>query len=682
MSEKGQALQAVSRDRYIQAARKLARVVTHTDPPPEIQAERDELEGSLKRWMLHHGGIEFYAPFSEDHLKMIRRTELALNYGGHFAVAMPRGHGKTTILKWATLYAVLTGRRKFVVTIAANGDLATDIMEFCKIQLSESESLHEHYPHVTTYIRAADGKPLKARYMLRRGDFESCKMSIASGELVLPDVTNEGQRVKGRRVLRKNAVGYPSCGAILECYGILGAFRGRVREGGIRPDFVLIDDPQDRESAESPTQTAKRERIITGDVLGLAGPTKKIAAIMPCTKIQANDLADRFLDPEIHPEWQGLVCKLVYEWPDEQEGLWEDYRAIYRTGLTEGRGTVAAFEFYQANREVMDAGAVVGWEHRIRDGEISAIQTAQNLLLEHGDQFWAEYQNDPRPLYSTIYVLTPELVMSREDPDQVPGMVPEWARLVIAATDINPTYALTSAVVALGLDQRAAVLWYGRQACDIPYTDTDREKRRKIFIELQKKGLTLAGLPCRPTTWIIDGGGSPADTVIDFAAASPRICGLPAWCAFGRGGTNYRATGRKDYELRSGDNMHTVFHTNLRQWIIWNADYWREIAQKGWTGTPGGPGSCSLPRSSREGEHRDFAEQICREQLKDKTTLDGKTVWAWHTASGEHDYGDCMAMAYMGGSLAGITTAGAMVATPTASRTQRPRRRAKVRMET
>jgi hypothetical protein len=90
---------------------------------------------------------------------------------------------------------------------------------------------------------------------------------------------------------------------------------------------------------------------------------------------------------------------------------------------------------------------------------------------------------------------------------------------------------------------------------------------------------------------------------------------------------------------------------------VYHADYWREIAQRGWTGAPGAPGSCSLPR----GQHADFAAQVTREQLAGKDDVGGRTVWVWNTAPGPHDYGDCMHMAYMGAAVAGIGTGGQVV---------------------
>ena len=105
-----------------------------------------------------------------------------------------------------------------------------------------------------------------------------------------------------------------------------------------------------------------------------------------------------------------------------------------------------------------------------------------------------------------------------------------------------------------------------------------------------------------------------------------------------------------------------------RKWIAWHADYWREQAQKAWTGSVGAPGSCSLP----VGNHREFADQICREQLAGKAEVGGMMMWNWHTQPGRHDYGDCMAMAYMGAAWAGIGTQG-NVQMPQQTNRRRPR---------
>src|SRR5204863_429248 len=76
-------------------------------------------------------------------------------------------------------------------------------------------------------------------------------------------------------------------------------------------DFVLIDDPQTDESANSPQQVRKRLNTVNGAILGLAGPKKKIAGVMPITVIAKGDMADQVLDRKTHPEWQGQRIKLM-----------------------------------------------------------------------------------------------------------------------------------------------------------------------------------------------------------------------------------------------------------------------------------------------------------------------------------------------------------------------------------
>jgi len=664
---------SIKHSKLIEASRKLARIVKHTDPPPAVKGARTRLEKSLTAWMKHHGGEAFDQPFSADHKRIIAKIETALNRGGLFAVAMPRGHGKSTILKWATLYCILTGRRKFVVIVAATAEMAQAVIEFVRQQIQESDTLHAHYPHVSSYARATDGKAIKARFQLR-SDGKTSGIHWSKTTLVLPEVTNEGQieydskgRDTGRKVSKENAVPYTSNGAILEGHGLTGAIRGKWKDTKtgkvLRPDFVLMDDPQTRESAESESQCNMRERIITGDVLGLAGPRKKIAAVMPCTIVQPGDLAARFLSHEDHPEWSGEICSLIDKWPDEQEGMWQQYAILYKRGISEGRGTKEAFDFYRRNRAAMDKGGKVAWKERVRDGEISAMQTAQNLLIETGEQFWAEYQNEPRAMHVTLYDFTPAVVLSRIDPKRQPGVVPEAARMVIAATDINPSYALTTTLVAFEANQTSAVLWYGlfkSPPMPVPPKATERETRDIVYQALSIHGRQLAELPCRPNSqagpsWFIDGGGTPEGEVIRFCYNSPKICGLQAATCFGRGWKQYRPTSKKEYRIKPGEQLCHIYHRRDRQWIIYNADYWREVMQKGFVSELGAPGSCTLPA----GSHHDFAHQVTREPLMQKGEgLSGQVEWIYKRTNEVHDFGDCMHMAYMGAAFNGVGSGG------------------------
>jgi hypothetical protein len=193
--------------------------------------------------------------------------------------------------------------------------------------------------------------------------------------------------------------GSRAAGVAISCSGLKGSdLRGlnHSRPDGsvVRPDLVMIDDPQTNESAWSPSQSMRREAILAGDVLGMAGPGKKIAGLMACTVIRPGDMADSILDRNTHPDWQGERTKMVYAFPSNTR-LWDKYAELRSDSIrNHGDGRIAT-EFYIANRKAMDAGAEVAWPERFNDDEVSAIQNAMNLRLRNEAAFFAEYQNEP-----------------------------------------------------------------------------------------------------------------------------------------------------------------------------------------------------------------------------------------------------------------------------------------------
>jgi len=62
----------------------------------------------------------FHLAWSPDHLKVIAKIERAVLEGGLFAMAMPRGSGKTSICECACIWAVLNGHRDFVCLIGSD----------------------------------------------------------------------------------------------------------------------------------------------------------------------------------------------------------------------------------------------------------------------------------------------------------------------------------------------------------------------------------------------------------------------------------------------------------------------------------------------------------------------------------------------------------------------------------
>lgn len=333
----------------------------------------------------YHNGA-FDLPWSEDHRRVVAKIERSVLGGECFAVAMPRGFGKTTMSEAAVEWAVLYGHRDYVMLISATDKLAQRSLASISMDLTENDLLAQDFPGVIVPIALLENITQRARNQLWHGKLTH--MVYTDQQIILPT----------------GPAGFPGhegFGGIIQAAGLTGAIRGqkiKTPDGrAMRPDLAILDDPQTDDSARSPTQNETRIRLITGAVLGLAGHRRQIAAIMPCTVIQEGDLADTFLNPEVHPEWNGERTKMVYAWP-KAEKLWDTYGELYAKGHREGVGITLATEHYREHREEMDEGGSVAWPEKMYDGELSAIQAAWNLRLKHGyPAFMAEFQNEPLP---------------------------------------------------------------------------------------------------------------------------------------------------------------------------------------------------------------------------------------------------------------------------------------------
>ena len=325
--------------------------------------------------------LTFHLPWSPDHLKVIAKIEQAVLRGGLFAMAMPRGSGKTTICECACIWAVLYGHRDFVCLIGSDEGHAMDMLESIKMELDGNDLLLDDFPEVVYPIQALDGIANRCNGQLYKGD--RTHIGWTAREVVLPTMPDS-----------------VASGAIIKVAGITGRIRGMKykRSDGhtVRPSLVVLDDPQTDESARSLSQCATREGILAGAILGLSGPGKKISGIMPCTVIRPGDMADNILSRDRHPEWNGERTKMVYAFPTDEK-KWQRYGELRGESLRAHGDMRLATDFYAAEREAMDAGAEIAWPERFNHDELSAIQHAMNLKLQDEAAFFAEYQNEPLP---------------------------------------------------------------------------------------------------------------------------------------------------------------------------------------------------------------------------------------------------------------------------------------------
>jgi hypothetical protein len=323
----------------------------------------------------------FRLEWSDDHLKIMAKIEQAVLRGGLFAMAMPRGSGKTTLAEIACLWSILIGARDFVCLVGSDKDHAISMLDSIRTECEINELLLEDYPEALFPIQCLERIANRAKGQTYKGI--PTRISWIGDEIVLPTIE-----------------GSPASGAIIRVAGIEGRIRGmkykRADGKSVRPSLVVIDDPQTDESARSPIQIKSRMETLNGAILNLAGPGQKISGIMPCTVIRPGDLADQILDRDKFPQWQGERTKMVYSFP-VNEALWSKYAQLRSESFKNDGDGSQATEFYRENRRAMDDGAVIAWPQRYNCDELSAIQHAMNLKLQDEAAFFAEYQNEPLP---------------------------------------------------------------------------------------------------------------------------------------------------------------------------------------------------------------------------------------------------------------------------------------------
>ena len=379
-ADAGRASYEAHRDRAGQRQREQSKETREIGDLPAVvnPGRRAMAEASLRVFLETYFPLAFRLGWSQAHLDTIDALERTILRGERLARAMPRGTGKTTIFERAVLWAGLTGHRRFAVLIGETQEKAEELLDSIKNELECNELLLADFPEVLFPIAKLDRITQRAKGQTHQG--EPTRMEWSGRSLTFPTIAES-----------------ISSGFTIRVVGLTGSVRGMkaaMADGSIvRPDLVLLDDPQTDESARSPSQTDKRMKLINGAVLGLAGPDERLAAIVACTVICPDDLADRLLDRDQNPEWHGQRYSLLPSLPDN-EAIWGDYADVRRDAMRE-EDPEAANRFYLEHREAMDAGAVVLWPQRIASGDVSAIQTAMHLKLDDEPTFWAEYQNRP-----------------------------------------------------------------------------------------------------------------------------------------------------------------------------------------------------------------------------------------------------------------------------------------------
>ena len=635
-------------------------------PAPANPENVERARGDFRFFCETYFPDTFYLPWSDDHLKVIAKIEQAILRGGLFALAMPRGSGKSTLAEISCIWAMLIGAHDFVCLVGSDAGHARAMLESIKIEFETNDLLLADYPEAVKPIRSLERIHNRAKGQTCQG--EHTRIVWTADGIVLPTVE-----------------GSDASGSIIRVAGIESRIRGmkykRADGKSVRPSLVVIDDPQTDESARSPHQVKNRLETLNGAILNLAGPGQKISGIMPCTVIRPDDMADRILDRDAHPAWQGERTKLVYSFPDNSK-LWDQYSRIRNDSFKADGDGQDATEFYGQNRAAMDMGAKVAWPQRFNEDELSAIQHAMNLRMQDERAFWAEYQNEPiKGVEGDDDIVTAEQIAAKVN-NHPRRSVPIGVTYLTMFIDVHGKL-LYYAVLGWEEDFTGYVVDYGAYPDQRKDYYSLAEAKRTLALAAPAAGLEgsiYAGLEkltadIIPRRWeredgsqmqicrcLIDANwGQSTDVVYQFCKQSPHSAIVtPSHGKFvGASSVPFAEYKRKKGE-RAGHHWrmpNTIGKRQVRHVVI-DVNYWKSFIHSRLAVSMGDPGCLSLFGNESK-NHQLFADHLTAE-YRVKTEARGRVIdeWKWRATRADNHWLDCVVGCAAGASIEGACMPG------------------------
>ena len=578
---------------------------------------------------------------SEKGYEVLQKMEYALTAHQNYMICMPRGSGKSSFVECATLFALATGIQKYVVCISNNARAANGIMQDIWRAIAETDTpFAQDYPAVVGPFHICNGS------FRRRQSYRG----------VMTDIQKNASNIVLAKLKDDDGNELPTSNSILTCRGISSGLRG-MKFGKLRPTLVLLDDLQSSEMAENSTAVEKLLTVIRKDIMPLGGK-ERLSILQTATPIMPSDAVEQLSNDK---SWIVQTYKAIEKFPNDME-LWKEYFRLYDAESAMESQHTKSLEFYKANREKMDAGAVLFNDSRYstKDGHISALQKLLEIQHMIGDAaFQSEFQMKPKA-YSFAVDIQPSTVTKKIN-TFCHNEVPAGFIFVAASTDLNTSYAATTVVTAFKPDMTSIVVHHHIHPCNIDQKLNDTAYSQAIHQLLQQVMEHLVSTGIKIDGWAIDAGGRNWSSVTQFA----KYCRKISACAFaGKASHVFNPFVRSRLReaigktVLCGDaNEHVKAGAGVK-YVFFDSDYWKTSVQKAFLAPVMSPGSCSL-YNAKSDEHVDFAIQVCNEKLQFiKHMPNGRDQYFFKTKE-PHDFLDCMSMCFAVAASQGLSASGA-----------------------
>ena len=617
-------------------------------PLPTVRdwSRRRRACASLLEFCLAYFPEKFKKPFGKNHYALIDAFQRVISDGGKQAVAMPRGTGKTTIATVAAVWALFSARRKFVVIVAANTKEARKLLKAIVAIVGENQRLYDDFPEICAPVRALKGSALLARGQLFYG--VPTNVQLAADSFRLPTIAESN-----------------ASGATVAAYGVKAAIRGLSVEGAdgstVRPDFLFLDDLQTDQIAVNPRRVADLEEIVASALEGLVENGAELAMVQTCTVKAPDDFADRLLNVELQPRWNGLRFKSLESMPERMD-LWREYRALWFG--SEKKATA----FYRKNRKEMKKGAVVSWpEAYVGQKYVDALEFYMAKWCENERAFFSEQQNTPMEASGGFAKLPAKEIAKRLN--GLPrGVVPDDVVAITAAVDVHFDILYYS-IVGWTADRSARVVDYGtfpkQKRAYFSKTDGGLETLKRyfpgqtadgrlynglvaLFAELRERRIPLehadgSGTDSRAIDRVmVDIGWKPEIVEGAIRAVDGRLFVPCKGVAVGAAKTPMRLWPKRQGRVFGFHMIEEKTQRSAFRSILVDVNYYKTRVHESFSLTPGERGAMSLWGQNAQA-HRMFSEQLSAETAKLVEHASNKVVeWSPNVNRPDNHFFDTM----------------------------------------
>lgn len=386
-------------------------------------------------------------PYGEKQLLALATLESVIRNGGVVQILEPRAFTKTARLARAGMWAALFGYRHCVISFQSSAKKAKQNIERISNELISNLALRAIFPElVASLVHGKKNLQLQKKQTYQK---ELTNVSLLTDAIRLPDIRDTNGNMFAYSGARLFAM------PLAKGAGISLSDPETLED--IRPDLLLIDDPQSHDRAMSGGVDSLNLYDIWRDSLKyLSGRGKQIAAFFAQTVCSEDDLASLvYRDTSVQSLRYGFFEKLpsarsLEFWKTKYKDVLQGFDPTDPQGQLKAQQ--AARALYLEHRDLADEEAVVSWVHAY-DEEVceSAIQAGMNNYLNDEQAFWNQDQNTPKRLDADQDIRLSHVEIIKKQHLEPRGVVPDWCDKLVCHIDVHDS--LLYWTVAAGNDR-------------------------------------------------------------------------------------------------------------------------------------------------------------------------------------------------------------------------------------